>query len=127
MTARTVTRIVTRIRPLTIVGVLAVLASLALSIVAYGHLGQSLRIRWAVGTHYGPEHASTLAVLGALTLTMIVVAVGSRLLVTVVDTRGGPAAVRRAVEIVSVGVLVSLLLLQTLLVGMNLLLGAIVG
>ncbi|WP_276256516.1 hypothetical protein [Halomontanus rarus] len=46
-------------------GLVIVLASIVLSIVSYGLLADTVRIRWMIGTyqHHGPEHASTMFVL----------------------------------------------------------------
>ena len=43
-------------------GLVIVLASTVMSIISYGQLAETVRIRWTIGTyqHYGPEHVSTL-------------------------------------------------------------------
>lgn len=69
-----------RFAPTSLGGLLVVLASIVVSFVARGLLPASVRIRWAVGTHYGPEYAPTLLVLSAFPATIALLYVGFRLL-----------------------------------------------
>lgn len=57
-----------------------VLVSIVSSIVAYGQLGETVRIRWTVGpsVHYGPEHASTVLVLTAFPVILAGLYLGAR-------------------------------------------------
>lgn len=59
------TTAIDRVRPTAIGGLGIVLISIVASILAYGPLGETIRIRWTIGpsTHYGPEHASTVLML----------------------------------------------------------------
>ncbi|MFC7232098.1 hypothetical protein ACFQMM_13150 [Saliphagus sp. GCM10025308] len=59
-----------RTRPFSLGGLVIVLASVALSAVSYGRLADTVRIRWTIGTYYGPEHAPTLVVLVAFPLAL---------------------------------------------------------
>lgn len=64
MGADTITTI-DRARPTALGGLGIVFTSVVSSIVAYAPLGETVRIRWTIGTyqHYGPEHAPTALVL----------------------------------------------------------------
>ena len=79
MEANTISSVKGRTHPSSRVGLLPVFASVALSIVSYGHLGEMVRIRWTVGSyhHYGPEYASTLGVLVAFPLIVVALFLGA--------------------------------------------------
>ncbi|USZ70893.1 hypothetical protein [Natronosalvus halobius] len=77
-----------RARPLSLGGLVIVLASVALSAVSYGHLADTVRIRWTIGTYYGPEYAPTLGVLVAFPVALIGLYVGARWLRTWLVRRG---------------------------------------
>lgn len=63
-----------RVRPSSLGGAALVLASIVLSVMSYGPLGSTVRIRWTYGTyhHYGPEYLSTLPVLVAFPVLVAV-------------------------------------------------------
>lgn len=69
-----------RMRPLSLGGFGILIASIALSVVSYAPLADTIRIRWAIGTyqHYGPEHVSMLPVLLAFPVVLTVLYVGAR-------------------------------------------------
>ena len=79
MAANTITAAGKWTPPSSLFGVIPVLASIALSIASYGHLGETVRIRWTVGSyyHYGPEYASTLGVLVAFPVVVAALSVGA--------------------------------------------------
>lgn len=60
-------------RPTALGGLGIVLSSVVSSIVAYGQLSETVRIRWTVGpsVHYGPEHAPTVIVLTAFPVVLV--------------------------------------------------------
>ena len=65
-----------RLRPTAIGGLL--LASVAISFAATPALGDSVRIRWSVGTYYGPEYAPTPLALAAFPVLVAMLYVGFR-------------------------------------------------
>ena len=79
MAANTITATSRWIRPSSLCGSIAVIVSIALSIVSYGHLGGTVRIRWTVGSyhHYGPEYVSTLGVLVAFPVILTALSLGA--------------------------------------------------
>lgn len=111
----------TRIRPTSAGGLLVVLASTVLSLVARGFLGERLRIRWTVGAHYhvGPEYVPTLAALVAFPVSAAVLYVGGHLLRRWLEAVEGTAETRSAYEAAVVGTLALLVVLQAALVLAN--------
>ena len=69
-----------RMRPSSLGGIVLVLASIGVSIVSYGALGDTIRIRWTVGTyhHYGPEYVSTLPALLVFPVTVALLYICAR-------------------------------------------------
>lgn len=104
------------------VSLLAVVASVAVSLVGYSVLPEEIQIRWTLGTgvYYGPEFAPTAAVMAVFPLLVGVTALGGRWLVTHPELREEPAAVRRLVALVAAGSVLLLLVVQAVLVVANL-------
>ncbi|WP_254525337.1 hypothetical protein [Natrinema caseinilyticum] len=69
-----------RLRPTAGGGLLVVLASIAVSLASATVLGDSVRIRWSVGTYYGPEYAPTPLALAAFPAFVALTYLGSRAL-----------------------------------------------
>jgi hypothetical protein len=107
------------IRPSAGGGLALVVLSALLSALAYGQLGETLRIRWAVGTYYGPEYAPTLVVLGVCTILVAALYVATAVVGRYLDGHGfDPEQL-----VYEAGVLVLLgtvLFVQVLLIGFNL-------
>lgn len=73
------------LRPTAWTGALLVLASAAISLVGGGVLPEQIRIRWTVGTYYGPEFAPALLVMAAFPLFVAGLFVGLRALARVFE------------------------------------------
>lgn len=112
----------TRLRPTSFGGRLVVLASVAVSLAAYGPLGDRIRIRWTVGPsyHVGPEHVATLAVLVAFPASVAALHVGFRWLGRRLERTGGFDDVRGYYEMAVFGILCVLVIVQGTLVVANL-------
>lgn len=74
------TKPIDRARPTALGGFGIVLTSILTSVVAYGHLGETVRIRWTIGTYqqYGPEHAPTVIVLTSFPIVLAGIHLGAR-------------------------------------------------
>ena len=104
-------------------GSLALLvASVAVSLLSIGLLEETMRIRWSVGTYYGPEYASTAVVLTAFPLAIAAGAAAFRALAGVLE-RHAPDAFdegRAAYELSVLAFHLCLLFAQVGLVAANL-------
>lgn len=109
------------LRPTSLGGVVCLLASVAVSIASYGALEESMRIRWTIGTHYGPEYASTAVVLAAFPLGVAAAVAVSRAAAAVLERTAEFDAARAWYELAVLAVLLWLLLAQVALVVANLL------
>lgn len=79
MAAKTTTT--TRLGHHTVLGGLGiVLTSAVASLLAFGPLDETVRIRWTIGYYYGPEHAPTLLVLTAFPVVLGGLYLGARVL-----------------------------------------------
>ncbi|MFC3959550.1 hypothetical protein [Halovivax cerinus] len=108
-----------RLNPATVTGPLLVLTSIVTSLIAARVLGPSVRIRWSVGTHYGPEYASTGPVMLAFTVTVAGAVVTCLWIAKRVAGDGRPDA-RLVIELVGAAVGALLVATQVLVVGLNL-------
>ncbi|PGF16352.1 hypothetical protein CP556_09655 [Natrinema sp. CBA1119] len=109
-----------RLRPTAAGGLLAVLASAAVSIASAQVLGDSVRIRWSVGTYYGPEYAPTAAALACFPAVVAVTYVGLRTLGTVLEGTTEFDRHRGYYELCALAVLTVLVLVQIAFVAANL-------
>ncbi|MFC4542767.1 hypothetical protein ACFO5R_12630 [Halosolutus amylolyticus] len=109
------------LRPTAGGGLLTVLASVAVSIAAVGPLGSEIRIRWSVGTSYGPEHAPTLLVLATFPALVAIALVGFRGLSLLLERTDEFDAARGYYELAALLVLLALVLTQVATVTANLL------
>ncbi|WP_436344742.1 hypothetical protein [Natronorubrum sp. FCH18a] len=111
-----------RVRPTSIGGLLVVFASAVVSIVSYGALAETIRIRWTVGTHYqyGPEHAPAIAVLVAFPVALLGLYVGFRWLERTLERTDEFEGLGILIEITAVAVLATVLAAQFLIVALNL-------
>lgn len=96
------------------------LASIVVSVLAYRPLPDSIRIRWTVGTYYGPEVAPTALVLVGIPLVMLGVALAGRWLGGMLDRPETDHRIRVAGEAVVFGTLACLFLAQLAIVALNL-------
>ena len=114
-----------RLRPTAVGGLLVVLASVAVSLAAAPVLGDSVRIRWSVGTYYGPEYAPTPLVLAAFPALVAVTYVGFRALAWGLERTGAfetdEAFVRGSYELCTLATLTMLVLVLVVFVAANLL------
>lgn len=97
-----------------------VLASIATSLASYGVLGEAVRIRWAVGVHYGPEYAPTGAVLAAFPAVIAVLYVGFRWLGRRLEGTDEFDEDRGIYELAALATLGMLVVVQVALVAANL-------
>ena len=109
------------LRPTAGGGLLLVVASGLCSLLAAGVLPAQVRIRWSVGTSYGPEFAPTMLVLAGFPVAIGAVFVGARALATGLRRRTELDDVRPVYEACTLAVLVALGLGQLGLVLANLL------
>lgn len=79
-----------------------------------------MRIRWTIGTHYGPEYAPSLLVLAAIPVLIAVLVGAFRAVATVLERADERDAVRGCYELCVLAVLLSLLAGQVALVVANL-------
>lgn len=108
------------LRPTSGGGLALVVVSAAVSLAASGPLEETMRIRWSVGTYYGPEYAPTAVVLAAFPL-LVAVAVGAcRGLATVLERSDEFDGNRGYYELAALAVLLWLLIGQIGLVVANL-------
>lgn len=109
------------VRPTAGGGLATILLSAAVSLAALAPLGSSVRIRWAVGTHYGPEYAPAALVLVAFPIAVALAVVGARALATALERRDAFDGARPYYELAVLSVLLWLLVGQVVLVVANLL------
>lgn len=115
-----------RLRPTAGGGLLVVVASLGLSLLARGPLGAQLRIRWTVGPHYylGPESVSTPAVLAAFPIVVAALYLGAnwlrRRFERTGEFEGELDTFRRYYELAAFATLLAVVVLQGALIAANL-------
>ena len=110
------------LRPTAGGGLALVFVSAAVSLAAWVLLEETMRIRWSVGTYYGPESAPTAVVLAAFPV-LVAVAVGTlRGIAVVLERSDGDEfdAVRPYYAVATLTVLLSLVVTQVALVAANL-------
>ena len=101
-------------------GLALVLVSAAVSLAGVSLLEETMRIRWSVGTHYGPEYAPTVVALAAFPV-LVAVAVGAfRGVAAVLEGNDEFDATRPYYEVAALTVLLSLVFTQVALVAANL-------
>lgn len=100
------------LRPTAWTGIILVLLSAAVSVLASGPLPAEVRIRWTVGTYYGPEFAPAAVVLWAFPLAVAATYLGFRTLGRYLDRAGDLAESRAIYEVVTLAVVVVLVLAQ---------------
>ncbi|MFA9417190.1 hypothetical protein [Natrinema sp. HArc-T2] len=114
-----------RLRPTAGGGLLVVLASVAVSLAAAPALGDSVRIRWSIGTYYGPEYAPTPLALAAFPAIIAVIYVGFWAVRVGLERTGAFDAtddlVRSVYELCALVTLLTLVVVQVLFVAANLL------
>ncbi|ELZ19811.1 hypothetical protein C477_07528 [Haloterrigena salina JCM 13891] len=108
------------LRPTAGGGLALVAVSAAVSLAAAGLLGETLRIRWSVGTYYGPEYAPTVIVLAAFPILVAVAAAAFRGGATLLERSEGFDGNWGYYELAALVVLLSLLLTQIVLIVANL-------
>lgn len=116
MSASTLRSTVRWLRPTALGGFVFVLVS----VVAHSALTTSIRIRWSVGTHYGPEHAPTVAVLVVFPVTLAALYLGSRWFRTYLDRDDELTELGPVYEIGTLAVFGLVLAVQLLLIVLNL-------
>jgi hypothetical protein len=107
-------------RPTALGGIGIVLASVFVSLAGSSLVAETMRIRWAAGTYYGPAVVASGWVLIGFPVLVAVLYGGLR----VARARLDPTAERTdtiVFELVTLGTLLSLVLGQILLIGLNLL------
>lgn len=109
-----------RLRPTSGGGLLVVVASVAVSLAAATALGSSVRIRWSVGTYYGPEHAPTHLALTAFPAVVAVTYLGVRALATGLEGTAAFDRFRGYYELCALAGLATLVLAQVAFVVANL-------
>lgn len=120
MSASTLRSTVRWLRPTALGGFVFVLVSSLVSVVAHSALTTSIRIRWSVGTHYGPEHAPTVAVLVVFPVTLAALYLGSRWFRTYLDRDDELTELGPVYEIGTLAVFGLVLAVQLLLIVLNL-------
>lgn len=110
-----------RLRPTAAGGLLVVLASAGVSLASAPALGDSVRIRWSIGTHYGPEYAPTAVALAAFPALAAAAYLGLRALGTVLEDTEAFDRRRGSYELCALTVLVALVIGQVAFVAANLL------
>lgn len=108
------------IRPTAGGGLVLVLASAVLSVATAGPLGTEMRIRWTVGTYYGPETAPTAVVLAAFPVLVAIAFLGLRGLAGVLERTGEFDAARGYYELTTLAVLSGVLVTQVAIIAANL-------
>ncbi|WP_226480794.1 hypothetical protein [Natrinema amylolyticum] len=109
-----------RLRPTAAGGVLLVLASVAVSLASARVLGDSVRIRWTVGTYYGPEYAPTAVALALFPALVAATYLGLRALGTVLEGTPEFDRHRGYYELCVLAVLAVLVIVQIAFVAANL-------
>jgi hypothetical protein len=109
-----------RLRPTAWSGLAAVAASVLLSVLARTNLGDSVRIRWSVGTYYGPEFAPTDPVFAAFPVAAAALYVGFRRLAARLERADDLGDGRIAYELSVLLTLLVVLLIQVVLLVANL-------
>jgi hypothetical protein len=109
-----------RLRPTSLGGLLIVLASAAVSLGAGRILGDSVRIRWSVGTYYGPEYAPTPVALALFPAFVTVTYLGVRALGTALEGTPEFDRHRGYYELCALAVLATLAIVQVAFVVANL-------
>ncbi|WP_435553150.1 hypothetical protein [Natrinema sp. CGMCC1.2065] len=110
-----------RLRPTAAGGLLVVLTSVAVSLAAAPALGDSVRIRWSVGTYYGPEYAPTVLALTAASGLVAAAYLGLRALGTALEGTEAFDRRRGYYELCVLTVLLTLVLGQIAFVTANVL------
>ena len=108
------------LRPTAGGGLALVVVSAAVSLGASGLLEETMRIRWTIGTHYGPAHAPTAVVLAAFPVLVAVAIGASRGLAAVRERSGEFDETRAYYELAVLTVLLWLVIGQVGLVVANL-------
>jgi hypothetical protein len=108
------------LRPTAWSGVVLILLSGLVSVSASGILPAQVRIRWSVGTFYGPEFAPTALVLWAFPLALAATYLGLRALAGYLDGVDELTGFRPMYEVTTLAVLFLLVLAQVGLVLANL-------
>jgi hypothetical protein len=110
------------VRPLQIGGLIAVCASIALSVLSYGRLPESMRIHWQLGSgpFYGPEFAPTAIVLTLFPILVASVLAGSVLLANRLRNDPSFESVQPYYEWGAIAVVGVLLVVQLLVIWFNL-------
>lgn len=109
-----------RFRPTAWSGLLVVASSVLLSVFAGGAVGDSVRIRWSIGTYYGPEYAPATLVLAAFPVAAAVAYLGFRLLASRLERTAGFEDARDVYEVCALATLGAIVLVQAVLVVANL-------
>jgi hypothetical protein len=109
-----------RLRPTAWSGLVVVAASALLSALASGAVGDSVRIRWSVGTYYGPEYAPAALVLAAFPVAAAVAYLGFRLLARRLERTAGFEDARDVYELCALATLGAVVLVQVALLAANL-------
>lgn len=109
-----------RLRPTSLGGLLIVLASAAVSLGSVRVLGDSVRIRWSIGTYYGPEYAPTYLALVVFPVIVALTYLGFWALGTALE--GSPEFDRHRgyYELCTLVVLAVLVIVQVAFVAANL-------
>ncbi|WP_222916358.1 hypothetical protein [Natrinema sp. SYSU A 869] len=108
------------LRPTAAGGVLLVLASVAVSLASVRVLGDSVRIRWSIGTYYGPEYAPTAIVLALFPAIAAATYLGLRALATVLEGTSEFDRHRGYYELCVLAVLAVLVIVQIAVIAANL-------
>lgn len=109
-----------RLRPTSVGGAITVLASGAVSLASARVLGDSVRIRWSIGTHYGPEYAPTPIALAVFPILIALLFVGLRALGTALEGTAGFDQHRGYYELCVLAVLTAVAIVQIAFVAANL-------
>lgn len=107
-----------RVRPTALGGIGIVLASVFVSLAATSLVAETMRIRWAVGTYYGPAVVDAGWVLLGFPVLSALLYGGLR----VARSRLDPTAARTdtvVFEFVTLGLLLTVVLIQIILIGLN--------
>lgn len=94
--------------------------SIIISIVSYNALGEMTRIRWTIGTYYGPEYAPTVAVVAVFPVFVVALYVGFRWLRRYLEKAKEFESVSPYYEFVTLATLGLVVSVQILLVALNL-------
>lgn len=108
-------------RPTVWTGLLLILCSVAVSVLSYVVLPDPVRIRWSVGTYYGPEFAPAIVFATAFPVFIAGLFVGFRALARSLERRYALADIRPIYAATAVGVLLAVLFSQVAILMLNLL------